>query len=112
MIFNFWYLQRVGIGHACVPLNTTHNAVSRLQVFFVEDKSMPGWSVVLKKESRSRRINSTEEDHGLGQEGSEDDLRVFANMESTGMGPAEQNAGDEADGRRSNGRRRNRDETR
>ena len=81
-------------------------------MFFVEDKAMPGWSVVLKKESRSRRINSTEEDHGLGQEGSEDDLRVFANMESTGMGPAEQNAGDEADGRRSNGRRRNRDETR
>ena len=57
-----------------------------LQVFFVEDKAMPGWSVVLKKEARGRRIGSTEEEHGLGQEASRDDLLVLSNSQSQGRG--------------------------
>lgn len=59
-----------------------HNHV--LQVFFVEDKAMPGWSVVLKKKTRSRRINSTEDEHGLGQDGGRDDMQVFTNMDLQG----------------------------
>lgn len=70
---------------------------------------MPGWSVVLKKESRSRRINSMEDDHSLGQEGSDDDLNVFANMESPNLARGEELAGDERNVRQTSGRRRNRD---
>lgn len=47
---------------------------------------MPGWSVVLKKETRSRRINSTEDEHGLGQDGGRDDMQVFTNMDLQGGG--------------------------
>lgn len=43
---------------------------------------MAGWSVVLKKEARGKRINSTEEDHSLGQEGSTDDIRTLTHLES------------------------------
>ena len=73
---------------------------------------MPGWSVVLKKESRSRRINSTKEDHGLGQEGSSGDLHAFTNVEPVGMGLRDEITGDEAAVCRSNGRRRIRDDPR
>ena len=79
------------------------------QVFFVEDKAMPGWSVVMKKESRSRRINSMEDEHGLGTEGSRDDLEVITNMQSQRLGPSSNsNAVAEIAVRPSNGRRRNR----
>ena len=44
-----------------------------VQVFFVDDKAMPGWRVVLKKEARGKRITSTEFDHSLGQEESAGD---------------------------------------
>lgn len=81
-----------------------------MQVFFVEDKAMPGWSVVLKKESRCRRINSTEEEHGLGQEGSRDDLEVITNMVSQGLGGGGAIAGAEAAVQPTNGRRRYRHE--
>ena len=68
---------------------------------------MPGWSVVLKKESRSRRINSTEQDHSLGQEGSADDLQVLANMESPRMTLAEDIGREGTPIHERNGRRRN-----
>lgn len=61
--------------------NHTQHVPGIMQVFFVEDKAMPGWSVVLKKETRSRRMTCMEEELGLGQEGSRDDLQVLANME-------------------------------
>jgi hypothetical protein len=79
---------------------------SILQVFFVEDKAMPGWSVVLKKETRSRRILSTEEEHALGQEGSSDDMQVLASAESHRGVPRENVAVDEDPARPTNGRRR------
>jgi len=62
-----------------------NHAVNMLQVFFVRDRSWPGWSVVLKKDARSRRINSTEEEHVLGQEGSREDFQVISNMDSRRM---------------------------
>ena len=52
-----------------------------MQVFFVEDKGNPGWSVVLKKEARGRRITSTGEEYCLGQEESSGDWDVFTLME-------------------------------
>ena len=67
---------------------------------------MPGWSVVLKKETRGRRINSTEDEHGLGQDGGRDDMQVFTNMDLQGGG-TDAIAGDEVAARPSNGRRRN-----
>ena len=67
---------------------------------------MPGWSVVLKKETRSRRITSTEDERGLNEEVCSDDLQVFLNMDSHGPGPSDNNAGDGAGMRQSNGRRR------
>ena len=51
------------------------------QVFFVADKANPGWSVVLQKEARGRRIQSTEEDLCIGQEESSGDRDVFTAME-------------------------------
>lgn len=52
-----------------------------MQVFFVEDKTMPGWSVVLKKEARGKRIASTGFEHGLGQEESSGDRAILPGME-------------------------------
>ena len=52
-----------------------------VQVFFVNDKSMPGWCVVVKKEARGRRIHSTEVEHILGQEESSGDRHAFQEME-------------------------------
>lgn len=52
--------------------NVTHGT-ALLQVFFVAERTMPGWCVVLKKDSRGRRINSTESDNALGQEESSGD---------------------------------------
>lgn len=63
-------------------IHLANHAGNFFQVFFVEDKAMPRWYVVLKKKSRGRRINSTEEENGLGQEGSRDDLQVLTNMEA------------------------------
>ena len=75
-----------------------------LQVFFVDDKTMPGWSVVVKKEARGRRIKSTEDDYGLGQEASADDLQVLQTMEFQrgvgGEGIGSEEAGDQPTGRR------------
>ena len=41
------------------------------------DKANPGWSVVVQKESRGQRINSTEEDLCIGQEESTADRYVM-----------------------------------
>lgn len=41
------------------------------------DKGNPGWSVVLKKEARGRRISSIGEEYCLGQEESSGDRDVF-----------------------------------
>lgn len=70
------------------------------------DKAMPGWSVVLKKENRSRRLYSTEDDHGLGQEECRDDLEVFADMVSQGMASGDNVGNDGVAVVHSNGRRR------
>ena len=63
-----------------------------VQVFFVPDKANPGWSVVLQKEARGRRITSNEEDQHLGQEESSGDRDVF-----TPLGGQRREAGDEND---------------
>jgi hypothetical protein len=52
-----------------------------VQVFFVPDKAMPGWSVVLLKEARGRRITSDGVEQSLGQEESSADRDVFAAMD-------------------------------
>lgn len=44
------------------------HVIVHVQVFFVEDKSLARWCVVLKKEARGRQINSTETEYELGQE--------------------------------------------
>lgn len=80
------------------------------QVFFVEDKAMPGWFVVLKKEARGRRINSTELETGLGQELYRDDIQVLTNMHSPSGGRANEERGGQTDLRQNNRRRRRRDE--
>ena len=49
-------------------------------VFFVVDKDMPGWSVVLAKEARGRRVCLHGSDHALGQEPSNGDLEAYSNM--------------------------------
>ena len=49
-------------------------------MFFVDDKAMPGWCVVLKKDARGRRISPTGFEHYLGQEESSGDRCVFAGM--------------------------------
>ena len=53
---------------------------AHVQVFFVPDKAHPGWSVVLHKEARGRRITSTGVDLILGQEESSGDRDVFTMM--------------------------------
>lgn len=45
------------------------------------DKENPGWSVVLQKEARGRRVNCTEEDLRIGQEESSGDRDAFTAME-------------------------------
>lgn len=70
---------------------------------------MPEWSVVLKKEARGRRITSTEEDHGLGQEGSTDDIRVLTNLESQKRGRGNKIGDDETAASQSIMRRRRHD---
>jgi hypothetical protein len=51
--------------------------IGHVQVFFVPDKANPGWSVVVQKEARGLRINSTEEDLCIGQEESTADRYVL-----------------------------------
>ena len=46
----------------------------------MDDPVTPGWSVVLKKEARGKRIHSTELDHVLGQEESHGDREVLSEM--------------------------------
>lgn len=70
---------------------------------------MPEWSAVLKKEARGRRITSTEEDHGLGQEGSTDDIRVLTNLESQKRGRGNKIGDDETAASQSILRRRRHD---
>lgn len=41
---------------------------------------MPGWSVVLAKEARGRRICLDAIDHGLGQEQHSGDLEAYSDM--------------------------------
>ena len=62
-------------------MHTTEARNECVQVFFVADKASPGWSVVLQKEARGRRISSTGVEHFLGQEASSADRDVFTAME-------------------------------
>lgn len=77
------------------------------QVFFVPDKTMPGWSVVLLKEARGRRITSNGAEQSLGQEESTGDRDVFVAMQGEpreGVDESEPVRGDLE--RRQGGRRR------
>jgi hypothetical protein len=58
----------------------------------VADKANPGWSVVLQKEARGRRITSMGVENCLGQEESAGDRDVFTIMEGE-----RREAGDEND---------------
>lgn len=51
-----------------------------MHVLFVDDKAMPGWSIVLKKEARGKRISSIGMEHCLGQEESNGDVDAFSKM--------------------------------
>lgn len=55
------------------------------------DKVHPGWSVVLQKEARGRRITSTGVDLILGQEESSGDWDVFTVMEGERTEEADEN---------------------
>ena len=46
----------------------------------MDDPGAPGWSIVLKKEARGKRIHSTEMDHILGQEESHGDRQALSEM--------------------------------
>ena len=61
------------------------------QVFFVDDKAMPGWSVVVKNEARGRRITCTEMEHCLGQEESSGDRDIFPGVQMQRMQAGEEN---------------------
>jgi hypothetical protein len=52
-----------------------------VQVFFVPDKANPGWSVVVKKEARGRRLGCSEVEYYLGQEEYRGDRDVFTEMQ-------------------------------
>jgi hypothetical protein len=88
-------------------IHTFANPLCFLQVFFVDDKTMPGWSVVVKKEARGRRINPEDEDHSLGQETCTADMQVAtcADLQRTGR---EESAGSEEACEPQGGRRRRR----
>ena len=103
--------RSAGFGHNQVFIHFPHVVVSVVQVFFVEDKAMPGWYVVLKKEARGRRIHSTEEEHGLGQERASDDIRVFTTVETQGRGHRDDTGGPEVGVQRYNRRRRCREDS-
>lgn len=78
-----------------------------MQVFFVPDKAMPGWSVVLLKEARGRRITSSGVEQSLGQEESSGDQDVFRPMEGDRREGGDENVPDGgADERRAGARRR------
>lgn len=84
------------------------HADTLVQVFFVDDKSMPGWCVVLKKEARGRRMTHTDMDHNLGQEESSGDRQPLTEM---GMERGEAvgcNLGDNPEPHLRNARRRTR----
>lgn len=100
----------IGNPHTTLDLTNLPDCFS--QVFFVEDKSMPGWSVVMKKETRSRRIGSTEVEQALGQEGSSDDVQVLTDMELQMTALRDNTAADEPNAQQSIGRRRGRNEDR
>jgi hypothetical protein len=77
-----------------------------VQVFFVNDKSMPGWCVVVKKEARGRRIHSTEVEHILGQEESSGDRHAFPEAEDRrGYTCAESSSGHSSEQQRTSRRR-------
>ena len=78
--FSFFFFL-VGSFEMCILImwtSCTNNG--DVQVFFVPDKANLGWSVVLQKEARGRRINSTEEDLCIGQEESCADRELFAGV--------------------------------
>ena len=77
------------------------------QVFFVNDKCMPGWAVVLAKEARGRRVFSHALDHALGQEQSNGDLQAYSDM----GGMARREDGGDNDGMESSGTRQGRRRT-
>lgn len=60
----------------------------------MNDKGMPGWSVVLAKESRGRRVCTHDIDAALGQEQSNGDLQAYSDM----RGMAEQEDGGDIEG--------------
>ena len=72
----------------------------------MDDKARPGWSVVMKKEARGRRITTTELDLALGQEETHGDRGVFIEMETERRERANDNVGACAMEEEFNGRRR------
>lgn len=77
-----------------------------MQVFFVNDKAMPGWCVVVKKEARGRRINSTEVEHILGQEESSGDREAFPEWEERRGHSRGENVGGQSSQQQRTSRRR------
>jgi hypothetical protein len=76
----------------------------------VDNKSTPGWCVVLKKEARGRWITSTEEEYGLGQEVGANDFELQPEMETGSRGVGHNSAGGEAQFQPRSGFRRSRSE--
>lgn len=89
-------------------IRTNNNVDTLVQVFFVEDRVMRGWCVVLKKECRGRRIISTEVDYGLGQEESRTEREALREMGPQVAEPAGIILGMESEEDQRRGRRRNR----
>lgn len=89
-------------------MRTSNNVGTFVQVFFVQDRVMPGWCVVLKKESRGRRIIPSEVEYGLGQEESRIEREALREMGQQERDPASNSMGTERPQRQMIGRRRNR----
>lgn len=66
--------------------------------------------MVLKKEARGRRITSTEEEYGLGQEVGTNDFELQPEMDTGLRGVGGNNAGGEANNQARSGFRRVRSE--
>lgn len=73
--------ESIGGGGGSRTCRSSESCNEFVQVFFAADKTDPGWSVVLQKEARGRRISSMGVEHFLGQEESSADRDVFTNME-------------------------------
>lgn len=84
------------------------HADTHLQVFFVDDKSMPGWCVILKKEARGRRMTPADMELNLGQEESSGDQHALTEMGTQGGEAVGTSLGYEPQAHEHNARRRTR----